>query len=123
MNIFFGKEHADKLEGNYTVLELDTFKFVPSNATVTAYCAIEMIPIMEMHLIESFRDLHHNLILNYKKQDWNYCQQALEHLMGKWNGELDSFYTELSNRIIEMQNNPPEPGWDGTVIRNFAGSV
>jgi hypothetical protein len=66
---------------------------------------VEQIPITELSTVESLKDLHANLITNYAKQDWNYCEQAIEHLMGKWGGEVDSFYMELKTRTIRCGNN------------------
>ena len=102
MNIIFGDNIAT-IEDKYTVLELDTFRIGPSGPTNTAYCVLELIPVHEMVEAESLINLHHNLMENYKKRDWNYCEQALEHLMGKWGGELDTFYSELSIRIAKLK--------------------
>ena len=120
MHIIFGKEQAEQFQDKYTVLELDTVKLRPDDMTVIAYCVLEQIPITEMAQVESHKDLHKNLMINYKKQDWNFCFQALEHLMGKWNSEMDSFYFDLSSRIHKFQQEPPEPGWDGTVVKEVA---
>ena len=120
MHIIFGKEQAEQFQDKYTVLELDTVKLLPDDMTVIAYCVLEQIPITEMAQVESHKDLHKNLMINYKKQDWNFCFQALEHLMGKWNSEMDSFYFDLSSRIHKFQQEPPEPGWDGTVVKEVA---
>ena len=102
MNIIFGENIAG-IEDKYTVLELDTFQIGTDGPVNTAYCVLELIPIHEMTDAESFKDLHHNLIENYKKRDWNYCEQAIEQLLGKWGGEVDTFYTELGNRIAKLK--------------------
>lgn len=103
MNIIFG-ENINEIEEKYTVLELDTFRLGQDRVIKTAHCVIESIPINEMSLTESMVELHHNLIENYKKRDWNYCEQAIEQLMGKWGGELDTFYVELGTRISNLKS-------------------
>ena len=102
MNIIFG-ENINAIEDKYTVLELDTFQIGADGPINTAYCVIELIPLAEMTSTASLLDLHQNLMANYKKRDWNYCEQAIEHLKGKWGGELDTFYTELENRIAKLK--------------------
>ena len=115
MNIIFGTEMAQQAQPRYTVLELDTFNLIPTDKSVTAYCVVETIPIEEMPAIESLRDLHSNLMAEYRKRNWHYCEDAIAHLTGKWGGELDSFYTELCQRIIKLkQGNLPED-WTGRV--------
>ena len=117
MNIIFDKSHLDELQSKYTVLELDTFRVESTGQQRTAYCVVENVPILEMAQIESFSNLHSNLMDNYRKKDWNYCEQAVEHLIGKWNGELDSFYADLLKRIISYKENSPGSDWDSTVVR------
>ena len=109
MNIFFGREQAELMQDKYTILELDTFKI--GDQTVAAFCAVEGIPIMEMPRIESVKSLHANLLENYRKGDWNYCDQALEHLAGFWNHELDTFYDSIKQRIAEHKDKELEENW------------
>ena len=114
MNIIFG-ENIQEIEEKYTVLELDTFQFGKDGLIKTAYCVIELIPVNEMSLTESMVELHHNLIENYKKRDWNYCEQAIEQLMGKWGGELDTFYIELENRISKLKTLNLTDNWSPVI--------
>ena len=99
MNIIFGTEMAKEAQDRYTVLELDTFNLQPTDKVVTAYCLVDAIPLEEMPAIENLKDLHANLMVEYRKRNWRYCEDAIAHLTGKWQGELNSFYTELYQRI------------------------
>ena len=118
MHIIFGRDHATKLEENYTVLELDTIRLMPSGQEITAFCVVESIPINDMSKLESMRNLHCNLLIEYRKQNWNYCIQALEYLKGFWNRELDTFYDHLQSRIDEYVKNPPDDSWDGKIEKS-----
>lgn len=109
MNIIFGREQAESMQDKYTILELDTFKV--GDQIVTAFCAVGSIPIMEMPKIESMKSLHINLLENYRKCDWNFCEQALEHLVGFWNHELDTFYDTITQRIKENKNRELDNNW------------
>ena len=33
------------------------------------------------------------------KKEYNYCKQCIEHLTGKFGGEVDTFYEEIAKRI------------------------
>ena len=115
MHIIFGNEQAKELEEKYTVLELDTFKFLPAGITAKAYAVVETIPIDALPNLSFQKDLHHNLMENYRQRDWNFCEQAIENLIGKFGGELDSFYTELQSRINNYKDNDPGQDWDPAI--------
>ena len=113
MNIIFGLESVTPFEERYTVLELDTFLLHPTDEVVTAYCVVETIPVQEMPAIESLKDLHLNLMAEYRKRNWRYCEDAIAHLTGKWSGELDSFYSELLQRIMTLKQSDLPEDWTG----------
>lgn len=115
MNVIFGKENISNVDEKYTVLELDTVRLVPINHTVTVYCLIENIPLMNIPRIPEMMSLHENLMSNYRKKDWNFCIQALEHLQGFWGSEMDTFYDSLRQRIQHYSSNDPGPDWDGLI--------
>ena len=115
MNIIFGDSIND-IPDSYTVLELDTFK-TPDGAKSIAYCVVEKIPLADFDKLEAYKKVHADLIENYRRREWTYCEHAIEGLMGKWNGELDSFYSNLLLRIIDYRQNPPSIEWDGCLIK------
>jgi hypothetical protein len=117
MNIIFGTEMAEQAQDRYTVLELDTFNLVPTDRVVTAYCLVETVPITEMPAVESLKDLHSNLMTEYKKKNWRYCEDAIAHLTGKWGGDLNSFYTELYQRIQNLKQEDLPEDWTGRLDR------
>jgi hypothetical protein len=113
MNIIFGLKSVESFEERYTVLELDTFLLQPTNEVVTAYCLVETIPIQEMPAVDSLKELHSNLMAEYGKRNWRYCEDAIAHLTGKWRGELDSFYGELLQRIMKLKQTDLPEDWTG----------
>jgi len=100
MQIIFGDEVANSLRERYTVLELEALPG-PEGNLVTAYCVIpaEKIPIHELEKLESWKKLHEDFLHGYHTQQWKYCRDAMEHLRGKFGGEMDTFYDEIENRI------------------------
>lgn len=119
MNIIFGREQAAKLAENYTVLELDTIRVGSDGPELTAFCVVESISILDMHKLESMKNLHSNLMIEYRKKNWNYCDQALEHLVGFWGGELDSFYENIKTRIVEYTEQDPGDDWTGVIEKSL----
>ena len=114
MNIIFG-DAADTVPDNFTKLELDTIR--TQGKTVVAYCLVDHIPLSEFPQVDSNRDLHNNLIKEYKNRNWKYCLDAIEHLKGAWNGEVDTFYDNLKHRIEQHQVTVLSEDWDGVVDR------
>lgn len=112
MNIIFG-DSVQELRDKHVVLELDTFRDSQGGRR-TAYCLIENIPLQDFPVLESFVKVHHDLMQAYRKQNWEYCQHAIQGLMGRWNGELDSFYQDLLTRVNDYVQQAPEPDWDGS---------
>ena len=116
MNIIFG-DALEILPDNYTVLELDTFVFPPNNNKRTSYCVVEKIPLSDFPLMEAYCKVHADMIQAYRNQNWDYCRHAIQGLIGRWNGELDSFYTNLLQRVESYQINPPDSEWTGFIDR------
>jgi hypothetical protein len=116
MYIIFG-DTAAQIPDSHTVLELDTVRRPPENIPVTAYCVIDKIPLQEFPIAEANKKLHKELMQHYRAQEWDQCGQAIQVLLGKWNGELDSFYTDLDRRVEQYRSSPPAPDWDGTYIK------
>jgi len=123
MNIIFGDTKAQELDEKYVVLELDIIKLVPGDQRIRVYGVVEGVPITEMHQIENFKNLHRELMENYAKRNWNFCEQALEHLPGKWKGELDSFYSNLYDRIQSLKTLELDDSWDSAIERQISGDV
>jgi hypothetical protein len=114
MNIIFG-DAIKEIPDSFTILELDTFR-MPNQEVRTAYCVVEIIPLSEFATLDDYKKIHADLIKFYREQQWNYCEHAIEGLMGRWNGELDTFYTNLLSRVMHLKENPPSDDWDGFTI-------
>jgi hypothetical protein len=115
MHIIFG-DAVKEIPDSFTVLELDTFE-IENGRTATAYCVVEKIPLSEFALINAHKELHQNLIKYYRSKQWDYCEQAIAELTGKWNGELDTFYIELLTRISKLKHASLDQNWSGVIER------
>ena len=118
MNIIFGDNIAELAREKYTVLELDTLVMSVSDQTATAYAIVEKIPLQEMSTLGSFTDLHNNLMKEYRKRNWKFCEDAISHLKGRWNTELDTFYTERYDRIQALKTQSLPDDWSGFIVKS-----
>ena len=65
-------------------------------------------------MLDAYIKVHHDVMQAYRDRNWEYCQSAIAGLIGRWNGELDSFYQDLAQRVAEFSSQEPTPEWDGT---------
>ena len=54
---------------------------------------------------------------NFYKQNWDFCQQAIENLTGRWGNELDTFYIDLLERVVDHKETAPGEDWTGWLDR------
>lgn len=97
MHIVMGHEVANQLKLNYTVLELETFD--SGEQSVTAFCVVNEIPVAELPSLERNKQTHAEFIKEYNQGNFNNCVVIAQGLQGKFNGELDSFYEIILDRI------------------------
>jgi hypothetical protein len=99
MQLIFGSDNAEKLRERYTVLDLETVE--KDGVKLEVFCLIpaEKIGFMDMPHLENWTKLHNDFLNGYHTQQWDYCRQCIEHLTGKFGGEVDTFYEEILKRI------------------------
>lgn len=104
MQIIFGKQVAEELRKNHTVLELESFDV--GGVMMPAYCVLmpESITVSEMPDLDRLCRLHQALVDALNRKDYATVTHGIEHLKGKFSGELDSFYSVLEERIASSQN-------------------
>jgi hypothetical protein len=117
MNIIFG-DSIKYIPDSFTCLELDTFR-VPGSEPMLSWCVVEKVPLNEYPLLDAHKIIHADLIRYYREQQWNYCEQAIQGLMGKWGGELDSFYTDLLQRVVHFKQHEPAEDWDYVLVKEL----
>jgi len=100
-------------------LELDLIRMTGADTPISAYCVIEQIPLEEMLSIDRYKELHENLIENYRKKNWKYCVDATEHLRGRWRGELDSFYDDIEQRSQAFLDVDPGDEWEPVIDKSI----
>jgi hypothetical protein len=99
MQIVWDQVVVEKLKNSHTLLELETFdvKGVP----VTTWCVVpaEKIGLDGLAQLAGQVEMHQAFIKAFNEGNYSLCEDCLEHLMGKFGGELDSFYDVISAKI------------------------
>ena len=124
MHIIFGDETAAEMAQKYTVLPLDQIQLEPNGPVLNSYCVIdrEQVQLQDVTKLETTINLHTKLMENYRKKNWNFCEQAMEHLYGTFNGTLNSFYDNISARIAKYKDTDPGPDWNGIYAKYDSGN-
>lgn len=92
MQVIFSRVVADELSNKYTVLELETFTV--QDTLLEAFCVIpaDKLDLRDLPHLADHIKMHKEFISQLKDKNYKFCSDAIEHLMGKFGGELDSFY-------------------------------
>jgi hypothetical protein len=99
MQLIFGRENAESLRERYTVLDLEILE--KDGVSLEVFCLIpgEKIGLGDLPSIDQWVTLHNDFLKGYKEGHYKYCRECIEHLTGKFGGEVDSFYQEILKRI------------------------
>ena len=98
MQIVWDQQAVKRLQDTHTLLELETFDV--GGSTVKTYCVVPAEKIVfDLASIDRYKELHQGFIQALNNNADKLCEDIAEHLMGKFGGELDSFYQEILTRI------------------------
>jgi hypothetical protein len=104
MQIIWNREAAESLRTNQTVLELETFPV--GEQTITAYCVIPAERVFpDIARLDNLKELHQAFISAFNQKNYQLCQDIVPELVGRFGGELDSFYEEILKKINALTNN------------------
>lgn len=98
MQIIWDQQAAHQLKNSHTILELETF--LVDGKSITAYCVLPAEKIFpEMAQLETLTQLHATFIASFNEQNYDLCRDIAPELVGRFGGELDSFYTAILDKI------------------------
>lgn len=100
MQIIFDPQVVKELENKYTLLPLET---VPvEGRQLEAWCLVPAESLLnDLGTLELDKQLHAQLLAAIRDDQPELAQGLCEMLLGKFGGELDSFYEEIVKRIQE----------------------
>ena len=98
MQIIFNRVTAEELSEKYLVLELEPH--IVQDVILETFCVIESdkISITEVTLLDHWKKLHREFVQANKEKNGKLCRDLAEHLLGKFGGEVDSFYQVVIDR-------------------------
>jgi len=98
MQIVWDQDIINELKAHHTLLELETFDI--NGKSMVTYCVVPADKLLaDIDNLGSYINLHSEFVQAYKDKNFKLCVDISEHLMGRFGGELDSFYTEILSRI------------------------
>ena len=92
MQMIFNRTLAEELANRYIVLELEPH--IVQDAVLETFCVVESekIPLTEVTMLDHWKKLHKEFVQANKDKNGKLCRDLAEHLVGKFGGEVDSFY-------------------------------
>ena len=119
MNIILENKITEDIKEKYMLVELDTFQYEGGDEQKSfAVISKDEITLQDFQNIEMYVDLHNNFMKNYRTKNWKFCEDALDHLRGKFRGELDSFYQVMTDRLEQLKSIDLPKTWTPNVIVN-----
>lgn len=98
MQIIWDQKAAQQLKSSHTILELETF-FV-NGENLTAYCVLPAEKVFsDITQLENLKELHVNFVKAFNEKNYELCRDIVPNLIGRFGGELDSFYTAIMDKI------------------------
>ena len=98
MQMIFNRTLAEELANRYIVLELEPH--IVQDSVLETFCVVEgeKIPLTEVTMLEHWKKLHKEFVQANKDKNGKLCRDLAEHLIGKFGGEVDSFYEIVVSR-------------------------
>lgn len=119
MNIILENNITDEIKEKYMLIELDTLQ-LDGKDPIQSYGIItkDEITLQDFQNVEMYVELHNNFMKNYRLKNWKFCEDALDHLKGKFRGEYDSFYQVMTERIKQLKTIDLKEDWSPNVVVN-----
>lgn len=99
MELIFNRESAEALKDKYTILELETFDVEGKLLEVFCVIPADKISLGDLPHLEHHVKLHDHFVEALRTKNYKVCYDLYEHLLGKFGGEVDSFYEEIIKRL------------------------
>lgn len=108
MFVIYGDDNAEKAREKYVVLEMYRYTRegnIDPAGEIHTYLAVtpEDMYVDQIPRIETHKRNHEKLIENFYKPDWNFCEQMIPHLKGKFSKDADDFYSHMLNQITDSK--------------------
>ena len=97
MQIVWNPEAVENLKNSHTLLELETFH--TDAGSLKAWCVVPAEKLLEdLPNLENLIQLHQQFLVAAVEKNYTVCQDLAQQLIGRFGGELDTFYQEILSR-------------------------
>lgn len=114
--IVLGPVTAERVEGTYFTVELDTIAVKGKKEGVTIFTVFYNPSEDLMPAWKHDREVHELMLAYYRKQQWDKAIALVETLKGKFDGKMDHYYDLWLERVEEMRNKQLPADWDGVYV-------
>jgi adenylate cyclase len=111
--IVLGPVTAERVEGTYWTMELDSIAVKGKTEPVTIYTVFYNPNDSEKPKWIEDREAHNQMLKLYRQQKWKDAILAVNKLKGSFDGQMDSYYDHWLERIEDMRNTNLPKDWDG----------
>jgi adenylate cyclase len=111
VKIVIGALTAEQIRDEYYVLELDCIAVKGKTQGVHIYTVLGHNN--EVVAESNDRQMHEAMLALYRQQKFDTAIKFCQDLQGRFNGEMDHYYTAWIERCEEMKNTPLPTDWDG----------
>ncbi len=114
VKIVLGPKTAEYVKHDYFVLELDKIAVKGKKEGVNIYTVLTDIDSAKAWVSE--KELHNNMLLQYRNKKWDEARKLTKELIGKFDCNMDLYYENWLERIDEMTTKQLPEQWDGTYV-------
>ena len=114
--IVLGPVTTERLDGEYFTIELDKIAVKGKKEGVNIHTVFYNPTEDHKELWEENLDIHNEMLVTYRKQDWNKAVKMTNALKGSFDGKMDHYYDIWLERIEEMREKNLPDTWDGTYV-------
>ena len=111
--IVLGPVTAERLGDEYFTLELDCIAVKGKKDGVNIFTVFYNPPADQAAAWQSAKDMHNQMLQNYREQKWSAATKLVNNLKGSFDGQMDHYYELWLERIEEMRSAGLPADWDG----------
>jgi adenylate cyclase len=111
--IVLGPETANRLDGEYFTVPLDCIAVKGKKEGVNISTVFRNPPPEQANRWNDDLIRHNNMLSLYRAQEWDFAKLIITDLYGKFDGQMDRYYSLWVDRIEEMRVANLPKDWDG----------
>ena len=114
--IILGQTTAQEVLGEFALMELDLIRVVGKDVPENIFALLGDETLFAHPDYAKAFELNSEMLAAYRNQDWNTVEVTLPKLRPLFDSlgaDLEDYLQMYRDRVAELRENPPTPGWDG----------